>query len=136
MLSPTLTNQGPTLTSKSGPSVTPMLVQSRLLLLGVCHRGEAKAAPPNGRLHQSWLRWACHPVVLSLSDTENYWGFQGYSPFHEYPCKCTMSPAHGSAHAHAHSPDIFPRHHVTHCPLSLGLRIGYPFQGGGACDPL
>ena len=82
VLSPTLTNQGPTLTSESGPSVIPTLAQSRLLLLGVCHRGEAKAASSDGRLHQSQLRWACHPMILSLSDTENYWEFQGYSPFH------------------------------------------------------
>ena len=34
-------------------SVTPTLAQSRLLLLGVCHKGEAKAASPDGRLHQS-----------------------------------------------------------------------------------
>ena len=43
----------PIQTTKSRPSVTPTLAQSRLLLLGVCHRGEAKAASPDGRLHQS-----------------------------------------------------------------------------------
>ena len=35
------------------PSVTPTLAQSRLLLFGVCHKGEAKAASPDGSLHQS-----------------------------------------------------------------------------------
>ena len=53
----------------------------------------------------------------------------------ECPCKCIMSPACGSACACAHSLDIFPRRHVTHCPLSSGLRIGYPSQGGGTCGP-
>ena len=42
-----------TLSSESGPSVTPTLAQSRLLLLGACHRGEARAASPDGSLHQS-----------------------------------------------------------------------------------
>ena len=42
-----------TLTSESGPSVTPTPAQSRLLLLGACHRGEARAASPDGSLHQS-----------------------------------------------------------------------------------
>ena len=27
------------------------------------------------------FRWVCHLLVPHLSDTENYWGFQGYSPF-------------------------------------------------------
>ena len=46
-------NTSPIKTTKSWPSVTPTLVQSRLLLSGVCHEGEAKAAPPDGRLHLS-----------------------------------------------------------------------------------
>ena len=40
-------------------SVTSMLAQSRLLLSGVCHGGEAKAASPDGRHHQSQLWWVC-----------------------------------------------------------------------------
>ena len=73
----TLTNQGPIKTTESGPSVTPMLVQSRPLLLGVCHRGEAKAASPDGRLHQTWLRWVCHPMVLSLGLFQKLLGVSG-----------------------------------------------------------
>ena len=49
-VTPTLAQSRP---SESGPNVTPTLAQSRLLLLGVCHKGEAKAASPDGRLHQS-----------------------------------------------------------------------------------
>ena len=30
------------------------------------------------------FRWVCHLMILSLSDMENYWGFQGYSPFHNF----------------------------------------------------
>ena len=48
---PTLINQGSTETSKSKPDVTSTPAQSRLLLPGVCHGGEAKAASPVGRLH-------------------------------------------------------------------------------------
>ena len=46
-------NTSPIKTLESQPSVTPTLVQSRLLLSGVCHKGEAKAASPDGSLHQS-----------------------------------------------------------------------------------
>ena len=42
-----------TLTSESGPSVTPTPAQFKLLLPGVCHKGEARAASPDGSLHQS-----------------------------------------------------------------------------------
>ena len=36
-----------TLTSESGPSVTPTPAQCRLLLLGACHKGEARAVSPD-----------------------------------------------------------------------------------------
>ena len=57
------------------------MAQSRLLFSRACHKGEANAASPDGSLHQSQLRWACHLLVPHLSDMENYGGFQGYSPF-------------------------------------------------------
>ena len=46
-------NTSPIKTLEPWPSVIPTLVKSRLLLLGVFHSGEAKAASPDGRLHQS-----------------------------------------------------------------------------------
>ena len=42
----------PRLQPRPWPSVTSTLVWSRLLPSGVCHEAEAKAAPPDGRLHQ------------------------------------------------------------------------------------
>ena len=42
-----------TLIFESGPNVTPTMAQSRLLLPGACQQGEARAASPDGSLHQS-----------------------------------------------------------------------------------
>ena len=55
-----------TLTSESGPNVTPTMVQSRLLFLGACQQDKARTASPDGSPHQSDHRWVCHPVDIIL----------------------------------------------------------------------
>ena len=129
MLSPTLTNQGPTETSKSGPSVTSTPARSRLLLLGVCHEGEAGAASPDGRHHQSQLRRVCHPMVLSLGYTENYWGFQGYSPF-QLPGYKRLNPlfVDTSQTCVKHVYD-YADHHYTEIPSQTYVK--QPYTAGG-----
>ena len=63
------------------PVLPTMLAQSRLLLPGVCHGGEARAASPDGRHHQSQLWWVCHPMVLLLGYSKITGGFRVIAPF-------------------------------------------------------
>ena len=102
VLSPTLTNQGPIKTTKSGPSVTPTLAQSRLPSLDpvlpqcwsnpdYCYLMSVIGVKPR-QLHQ--MADSTNPSLgghviqwyYLWGYSKNYWGFQGYSPFHYTRC--------------------------------------------------
>ena len=84
VLSPTLTNQGPTETQPG--QVYPQYLPAQDLYQVYCYLESVTGVKPR-QLHQMAdstnpnLGGCVIQLVPPLSDMENYWGFQGYSPF-------------------------------------------------------
>ena len=60
------------------------------------------------------FRWACHLLVPHLSDTENYWGLQGYSPFQDFTLLFCFFVTFENSYRHLNQISVFSFYLICH----------------------